>query len=148
MKKVLALDYGTKRVGVASGEADFRIAFPRAVIENKGVEGLVEEINRLCEELEVDTIVVGLPLNMDEEHEENEMMQEVRHFVKELRERVGDIDVELFDERLSTFEGKDLMRDAENKPAATSKYQLIGIVMPHSLTQPDGCLLSLPADNN
>jgi len=115
MKKVLALDYGTKRVGVATGEADFRIAFPRAVIENKGVEGLIEEINRLCEELEVDTIVVGLPLNMDEEHEENEMMQEVRYFVKELREKVEGIDVELFDERLSTFEGKDLMRDAKNK---------------------------------
>ncbi len=115
MRKVLALDYGTKRVGVATGDADFGIAFPRAVIGNKGVEGLVEEINRLCEELEVDTIVVGLPLNMDEEHEENEMMQEVRYFVKELRETVGDIDVELFDERLSTFEGKDLMRDAEKK---------------------------------
>jgi putative pre-16S rRNA nuclease len=115
MRKVLALDYGTKRVGVATGEADFGIAFPRAVIENKGVEGLVEKINDLCEELEVDTIVVGLPLNMDEEHEENEMMQEVRYFVNELRETVGDIDVELFDERLSTFEGKDLMRDAKNR---------------------------------
>lgn len=113
--RVLALDYGTKRVGVASGDADFCIAFPRAVIENKGVKKLVGEINGLCEELGVNTVVVGLPLNMDEEHEENEMMQEVRYFVKELRNVIGDINVEFFDERLSTFEDNDLLNDARSK---------------------------------
>ncbi|NIA02048.1 MAG: Holliday junction resolvase RuvX [Nitrospirae bacterium] len=113
--KVLALDYGKKRVGVASGDADFRIAFPRAVIENKGVEKLVVEVQELCVELEVDTVVVGLPLNMDREEEENEMVQEVRYFVKELRNVLGDINVEFFDERLSSFEAKDLLDDANEK---------------------------------
>ena len=113
--KVLALDYGKKRVGVASGDADFRIAFPRAVIENKGLDKLVVEVKELCVELEVDTVVVGLPLNMDREEEDNEMMQEVRYFVKELRNVLGDINVEFFDERLSSFEAKDLLDDANEK---------------------------------
>lgn len=113
--KVLALDYGKKRVGVASGDAGFSIAFPRAVIENKGVDKLVVEIRELCAELEVNTVVVGLPLNMDRENEDNEMVQEVRYFVKELRNVLGDINVEFFDERLSSFEANALLDDAREK---------------------------------
>lgn len=113
--KVLALDYGKKRVGVASGDADFGIAFPRAVIENSGVDKLVGKIEGLCAELDVDTVVVGLPLNMDREKEDNEMVQEVRFFVKELRNAMDGVNVEFFDERLSSFEAKALLDDAASK---------------------------------
>jgi putative Holliday junction resolvase len=115
--KVLAIDYGSKRVGIATGDAEFGIAFPRGVLENKGVPILIAEIKKLCDELEVDLVVVGLPLNMEREHEINKITNDVRYFVKELREALEGIEVELFDERLSTFEGKELMEDIKKRSA-------------------------------
>lgn len=111
--KVLSLDYGKKRVGVASGDTEFGIAFPRMVIENKGLSGLIEKIKDICDELGVSKIVVGLPLNMDREEEDNEMVVEVRYFVKELREVLVEVEVEFFDERLSSFEANKLLDDVK-----------------------------------
>ncbi len=111
--KVLSLDYGKKRVGVASGDTEFGIAFPRMVIENKGLSGLIEKIKDICDELGVSKIVVGLPLNMDREEKDNEMVVEVRYFVKELREGLVEVEVEFFDERLSSFEANKLLDDVK-----------------------------------
>jgi len=108
--KFLALDYGKKRIGVATGEADFGMAFPRSVIKNISFELVIDELKDLCEELDVGCIVVGLPLNMDHEDEENEITKEVKKFTDKLQKAVGEIEVVLFDERLSTFEAKELMR--------------------------------------
>lgn len=113
--KVLGIDYGKKRVGIASGDLEIGMAFPREVIENKGLEYLIESIRVICDEYLVVKIIVGLPLNMDREEEDNEMVQEVRYFVKELRNVLSEIDVQFFDERLSSFEAKDLLDDANAK---------------------------------
>jgi len=115
--KVLAIDYGSKRVGIATGDMEFGIAFPRAVLENKGVPVLIAEVKKFCDELEVDLIVVGLPLNMEREHEINKITNDVEYFVKELKKTLQGIEVELFDERLSTFEGKELMEDIKKRSA-------------------------------
>ena len=111
--KVLAIDYGKKRVGVASGDLGFRIAFPRDVIENKGIPDLVEKITALAGELFAVLIVIGLPLNMDEKHLENKVMQEVKRFTSELGEKLKDVEIQLLDERLSTFEADKLMKEAK-----------------------------------
>lgn len=113
--KVLGIDYGSKRVGVASGDAEFGIAFPRDVLENKGLAELIEKIGVICDEIEVEMIVVGLPLNMQEEQQENRVMNDVRYFVKELRESFKNIKVEVLDERLSTHEGNQLLNDAHRR---------------------------------
>lgn len=106
--KVLSIDYGEKRIGLASGDLEHRIAFPRDIIENKG--DALKRILDLCEKLDVKIIVIGLPLNMDEDCAENPVMKKVRKFVDELRSAVKGfgIQVELFDERLSSFEAKEL----------------------------------------
>ena len=112
-KTVLALDYGKKRIGVATGNADFGIAFPRFVIENKGITAVIEKVLSLCDEYQVFMIVIGLPLNMEQEQRENEIMVEVEKFVSELKKHIpNDIRIELFDERLSTFEADKLMGEA------------------------------------
>lgn len=112
--RALGLDYGTKRIGVASGDLKLRMAFPRLVIKNEGIKAVFEEINALVDELGVTLIVVGLPLALDG-HSENKLMNDIRYFVKELRGRFSGIEVEFLDERYSSFEADELMEDISQK---------------------------------
>lgn len=108
--KVLAIDYGSKRIGVASGDLEVKIAFPRIVIENKSMGSVMEKLLRICKELDVKMIVIGLPLRIEEEQKENKIMQGVRIFAKKLKNTLKDVEIVLIDERLSSFEADELMR--------------------------------------
>lgn len=113
--KVLSLDYGTRRIGIATGDFEHRIAFPREIIENKNA---VARIVKFCDELDVKVIVVGLPLNMRDEHRENPVMKDLKKFINELKNALADnegIDVEFLDERLSSFEARELIGDLEKR---------------------------------
>jgi len=107
--KVLALDYGKKRIGVASGDTETKIAFPRGVIDNKGFPYVFAELKKLSSELNFKSIILGLPLDM-EDGKETEMEREVRRFSAKLSEY---FEVTLFDERLSSFEADELMRSSD-----------------------------------
>lgn len=113
--KVLSIDYGKRRIGVASGDFETGIAFPRTVIENKSFDFVVGEISKLCKELDVKTIIVGLPLAMKDDQRENRIMKNVETFVAKLRDFLKDIQIELLDERLSSFEAEELMRKYDMK---------------------------------
>lgn len=106
--KILAIDYGTKHIGLATGDLDVKIAFPRDVLENK--KGVEDRIYSLCEELGVKKIILGLPLSMRGEQKRNFLLEEVEKFVDLLKKRLGalEMDIELFDERLSSFEAEQL----------------------------------------
>lgn len=108
--KVLAIDYGSKRIGVASGDLGVKIAFPRIVIENKSMGFVMEKLLRICKELDVKMIVIGLPLRMEEEQKENKIMQGVKIFAKKLKNTLKDVKIVLIDERLSSFEADELMK--------------------------------------
>ena len=110
-RNILALDYGKKRMGLATGDLQNKIAFPKCLIANKGIDFVLAKLDAFCEEWEVGRIVVGLPLNMDSSSN-NEMVQNVKLFVADLRNHFTDIDIELFDERLSSFEADSLMKDS------------------------------------
>jgi len=114
MGKVLGIDFGSKRVGLATGEDDFGIAFPRDVIQNKGIPLLITSISDICEELDVSKIVVGLPLNPEAVDSENKIMTLVRKFVEELGGKI-DIPVFLFDEMFSSFEADEFIREAKER---------------------------------
>ena len=102
--KVLAIDYGTKRVGIATGDLELKMAFPRTILNNKG--NLFKDILDLVHELDVKLIIVGLPLNMKDTHAENPIMKDVLKLVDDFK--LEGIEVETIDERLSSFEAKDL----------------------------------------
>lgn len=106
----LAIDYGLKRIGLASGASGGKIAFPRGIILNKGMKYVLGELAGICKEHEIDVIVLGLPLNMDHEDEMNEMTNNVRYFGNKLKEGLPDVELEYFDERLSSHEAGDLMK--------------------------------------
>ncbi|MEK7548241.1 MAG: Holliday junction resolvase RuvX [Patescibacteria group bacterium] len=111
MGKVLALDYGKKYIGVATGDVEFKIAFPREVIENKSFLFVFKRIYELCKELDVKLIVVGMPFHMRGKELKNKMIKEVTEFFNKLGAdlKVEGIEVILFDERLSSFEAESLM---------------------------------------
>lgn len=106
--KVLALDYGTKHIGIATGDENVGIAFPREVFDNKA--DVLDKIFSLCEDLAVGKIIVGFPLSMNDEHKRNEIMIGVEKFADDLKKKVLELDikVEFFDERLSSFEAEEL----------------------------------------
>ncbi|HJQ74125.1 MAG TPA: Holliday junction resolvase RuvX [Gaiellaceae bacterium] len=97
--KVLALDYGSARTGVAVSDPTGTVARPLGVVEKAGTESGLAELARLAGEEEVERVVVGLPLTM--RGTRGEQVLETERFVEALR-GVLDIPVELFDERFTT----------------------------------------------
>ena len=101
MGKLLGLDHGDKRFGIALSDAGKVIATPRRVVE--GVAALWDAIGSLVEEEDIEAIVLGLPLNMD--GSEGPRARKVIEFSRELEKRTG-LQVYFWDERLSSFEAE------------------------------------------
>jgi putative pre-16S rRNA nuclease len=105
--RVLALDLGRKRVGLAISDPSGVLARPLEIIEASGPAQLarvVEAVGRLADEEDgLDTIVVGLPRHLD--GTPTDQTAEVEAFVHALRERVAQ-QVVLQDERLSSVEAE------------------------------------------
>jgi putative transcription antitermination factor YqgF len=97
--KVIALDYGSARTGVAVSDPTGTVARPLGVVERAGTESGLAELVRLVHEEEAERVVVGLPLTMRGTH--GEQAAETEHFADTLR-GVLDVPVELFDERFTT----------------------------------------------
>jgi len=97
--KVLALDYGSARTGVAVSDPTGTLARPVGVVERASTENGLAEIVRLVREEDVKRIVVGLPLTL--RGTRGEQAAETERFVEALR-RIVDLPVELFDERFTT----------------------------------------------
>jgi putative Holliday junction resolvase len=98
-QRVLALDYGQKRVGVAVSDALLLLAHGRETVAYRSQRDLLERLQTIITREGVSLIVVGLPRNMD--GTEGEMSQKVRTFIAAL-ERHAQLPVVTWDERLSS----------------------------------------------
>jgi putative Holliday junction resolvase len=108
--KVLALDYGPARTGVAVSDPTGTVARPLGVVERAGSGSGLAELARVIAEEGAERVVVGLPLTL--RGERGEQAQATETFVEALR-RATSVPVETFDERFTT----DL---AEQTPARSS----------------------------
>jgi putative Holliday junction resolvase len=97
--KVLALDYGAARTGVAVSDATGTVARPLEVVERASSTTGLARIGELVRREEIDRIVVGMPLTLRGEH--GEQAVETGSFVEALRAKV-EVPVETFDERFTT----------------------------------------------
>jgi putative holliday junction resolvase len=97
--KVLALDYGPARTGVAVSDPTGTLARPVGVVERASSEAGLARLLELVRAEEPDRIVVGLPLTLRGEH--GEQARATERFVETLRE-VVDVPVESLDERFTT----------------------------------------------
>ena len=97
--KVLALDYGSARTGVAVSDPTGTLARPLGVVEHAATESGLAEVARLVREEDVARVVVGLPLTL--RGERGAQARETDAFVEALRAAV-DVPVESYDERFTT----------------------------------------------
>jgi putative Holliday junction resolvase len=93
--KVLALDYGRARTGVAVSDPTGTIARPVGVVQGGNIARIVE----LIREHEVERVVVGLPLTLRGEH--GEQARETESFIEALASASG-VEIVPFDERFTT----------------------------------------------
>lgn len=102
-RRVLAFDFGTRRMGVATGQEMLGTGKPLAMIPAR--DGIPDwaMIEALLAEWCPDIVVVGLPLNMDDS--ENDMCARARKFGKRIHGRYH-VPVAMVDERLTSFEAK------------------------------------------
>lgn len=108
MANVIALDVGTKRIGVATADSNLPIAVPLMTIEVDGTE--VEVIGQLVKEYSADTIVVGYPRNQSGDPTEQTGLAEA--FAERLRQ-FGEIIFQ--DESLTSVMAEDRLK-AGSKP--------------------------------
>lgn len=97
--RVLALDFGSARTGVAVSDATGTLARPVGVVERAASEAGLDRLAALATEHEAELVVVGLPLTLRGERGEQALVTEA--FVETLRGRLA-IPVETFDERFTT----------------------------------------------
>ena len=108
--KILALDYGSARTGVAVSDPTGTIARPLETVERAASEAGLARLAAIVREQEAERIVVGLPLTLRGEH--GAQAAETELFVEAL-EAVVDVPVERFDERFtSTLAGPGAGADA------------------------------------
>ena len=97
--KILALDYGRARTGVAVSDPTGTIARPLCVVEAAAADAGLQRLATLIDEQEVERVVVGLPLTL--RGERGEQARETEAFVEALS-GVTDVPVVTFDERFTT----------------------------------------------
>jgi putative Holliday junction resolvase len=126
----MALDYGTRRIGIAISDAEGTFAFPAGALTSQGRARDLEELGRLVAERSVQRIVVGLPIHMS--GQKGETAEAAEKFANEVAKKTG-LPVEMLDERWSTREaerslgesksGRRKRREAVDSAAATLLLQ-------------------------
>jgi putative Holliday junction resolvase len=82
MTRVLAVDFGEKRIGLATGDTTGTLATPRRTISRSSDEAAVHEIGRFCREEEIETLLVGIPRSP--EGGESAIAPRIRSFAEKL----------------------------------------------------------------
>lgn len=110
-KRILALDFGSKTVGVAITDPLLITAQELETIVREKPSALRATLRRIVEIVEqydVGQIVLGLPLNMNDE--EGERVEATRDFAEQLRKRIS-VPIDFIDERLTTIEADEILAE-------------------------------------
>jgi putative Holliday junction resolvase len=108
--RILAVDYGEKRIGLAVSDELGITASPLMTLARRSDDETVRQIAKLVSKLRVTQIVVGLPRRTDAQ--EGEMERKVKAFAEKLRQAVS-VPVVLFDERFTTRIAEQVLLEAD-----------------------------------
>ena len=106
MKRIMGIDYGDARTGVAVSDLLCTIVGSTCVVPSRNTDKAVADIVRMAKENEVGTIVVGLPRNMN--GTEGPRAELCREFAARLERETG-LEVVLWDERRTTVEAHNIL---------------------------------------
>lgn len=112
MGRILGIDYGKKRIGLAISDIMGIVAQPFNVIESKGIKNDVLSVLQISKENNVSCIVIGLPVRLDTS--EGEMTEFTKEFIEELKKQANGIKIDSIDERLSTLQAERMLTEEAN----------------------------------
>lgn len=118
MKKVLALDIGEKRVGIAISDLLGMMAHPLQTLVFRGINDLSETLNRLVQEHDAGCVVVGVPYTM--KGTKSKKTEEVLEIVAQLKALLP-VKIEEIDERLTTRMAERDFHALNKKPSKNRK---------------------------
>lgn len=116
VKRVLGVDFGQARIGVAVSDELGMLAHPLETVSAKPIDAAAKRVAQLATEKDVETVVVGLPRHMS--GAQGVAAEEVHAFVAKLRPLLR-CNVVLWDERLTTTAAHRALRDAGKKTRST-----------------------------
>lgn len=105
--KMLAIDFGLKRFGFAIGDTTTNIALPINPLNRKTIEKDINYIKNLLNEYCINKVLIGYPLNMN--GTKSKIINEVESFSEILKKKIN-IDINFFDERLTSFEAEEILK--------------------------------------
>jgi len=106
--RILAIDYGRTKIGLATADAEVRLAEPFDTMERINRNEDMRRLRELVRAENIKQIVVGLPLRLDGTR--GDMSEEVTGFAERVRKQVG-VPVELVDERLTSWEAERILEE-------------------------------------
>lgn len=115
---ILAIDYGRARIGLAIAEAQAGLARPLGTLERVNRNEDMRRLREIAREHRVRQVVVGLPLRLDGTH--GDMAEEAARFANRLHKQLG-LEVEMIDERLTSWEAERLLEEQVGRTLGTKK---------------------------
>ncbi len=103
--KLLGIDYGDSKVGLALGDSASGLSLPYHIIKNKNWQELISEIKKLCQTERIEQIVVGLP--KQKTTTDTQQTSVVRDFISHLEKELGVV-VNVYDESYTSAQAQKL----------------------------------------
>lgn len=103
MKKILALDIGDKRIGVAV--SDKKLITTYSVVDNSNMQNAITEINKICLQQQITEIVIGIPKSHNAFQ-----MDKIHTFARELTKNLN-IEINFIDETLTSKEAERILQN-------------------------------------
>ena len=116
MSKVIGIDYGKKRIGIAISDIDQKIAFPLITVENNKA---IEILKKIIESEKVVSIVIGVPINLDGSN--TDATQMCLKFHLKLKNEFPNINHFFVDERLTSKLAKRFLNESDKKKQRVNK---------------------------
>lgn len=115
--KLLGIDHGLARIGVAVSDASGLVARELTIIKRKSKREDFEKLNQIAVQEKVAGIVVGLPSNLDAEAGTFTQADKVRNWVENFKQTTA-LPIILWDEQMTSIEAHELARQKRRKPDA------------------------------
>lgn len=125
MKKLLALDVGEKRIGVAISTSVGRIPRPYGTLSNINQQQTIKKIKEICQKEGVAKVIIGLPLNL--RGGLGKQADKIKDFAERLSREI-DVPIFLEDERFTTKEAEKILK-AEGKKKIKEKIDAISALL-------------------
>ena len=107
--KLLAIDFGEKRVGLAITDSECKLAIPLTTLERQSDHGVVAQIADIVDQESVDRLIIGDPINMDGSR--GSSAKRAASFANKLAERTG-LPFEMINESLTSVAARERLREA------------------------------------